>query len=108
MLFGVSGLILALTLTAIIKVLFDAIPSIEVFGFLIGEPEKELLKRNSTQVLPIKWVVYRKPKGTKKVEVDLKVENETGTETVTMTYKEVHESEVLPKDEDETDTSAKS
>ena len=56
----------------------------------------------------MKWGVVRKPKSTKKVEVDLKVENETGPETVTMTYKEVHESEVLPKDQDETDTSAKS
>lgn len=108
MLFGLSGLILALPLTATIKVLFDAIPSMEAFGFLIGEPEKELLKRNSTQVLLMKWGVVRKPKSTKKVEVDLKVENETGPETVTMTYKEVHESEVLPKDQDETDTSAKS
>src|SRR5690606_12034553 len=108
MLFGLSGLILALPLTATIKVLFDAIPSMEAFGFLIGEPEKELLKRNSTQVLLMKWGVVRKPKSTKKVEVDLKVENDTGPETVTMTYKEVHESEVLPKDQDETDTSAKS
>src|SRR5690606_19757074 len=110
MLFGLSGLILALPLTATIKVLFDAIPSMESFGFLIGEPEKEHLKRNSTQILLMKWGVVRKPKSSKKVEVKMEVETETVPETVTMKYKEVHESEELPKEEDndDVDTNAKS
>ncbi|MGK6351120.1 AI-2E family transporter [Parapedobacter sp. DT-150] len=55
MLFGLAGLILALPLTATIKVLFDAIPSMNAFGFLIGEPEKYHLKRYSTKILLKRW-----------------------------------------------------
>jgi len=55
MLFGLAGLILALPLTAVIKVLFDAIPSMKAFGFLIGEPEKYHLKRHSTMVILKRW-----------------------------------------------------
>jgi len=55
MLFGLAGLILALPLTAVIKVLFDAIPSMKAFGFLIGEPEKYHLKKYSTKVLVKRW-----------------------------------------------------
>ncbi|RZF62791.1 AI-2E family transporter [Sphingobacterium corticibacterium] len=108
MLFGLSGLILALPLTATIKVLFDAIPSMEAFGFLIGEPEKEHLKRNSTQILLMKWGVVRKPKSSKKVAVEMEVDTETVPETITMKYKEIHESEELPKDDDDVDANAKS
>lgn len=68
MLFGLAGLILALPLIATIKVLFDAIPSMEAYGFLIGEPEKEHLKTNSTQALLMKWGIVRKPKVKKKSE----------------------------------------
>ncbi|PRD48359.1 AI-2E family transporter [Sphingobacterium haloxyli] len=108
MLFGLSGLILALPLTATIKVLFDAIPSMEAFGFLIGEPEKEHLKRNSTQVLLMKWGVVRKPKTSKKIEVETEVDTEVVPETVTMKYKEIHESEELPKDDNDVDANSKS
>jgi len=55
MLFGLAGLILALPLTAVIKVLFDAIPSMKAFGFLIGEPEKYHLKKYSTKILVKRW-----------------------------------------------------
>lgn len=55
MLFGLAGLILALPLTAVIKVLFDAMPSMKAFGFLIGEPEKYHLKKHSTMVLLKRW-----------------------------------------------------
>ncbi|MBK1441757.1 AI-2E family transporter [Parapedobacter sp. ISTM3] len=55
MLFGLAGLILALPITATIKVLFDAIPSMNAFGFLIGEPEKYHLKRYSTKILLKRW-----------------------------------------------------
>lgn len=48
MLLGFSGLILALPLVAVLKVLFDSMESTEAFGFVIGEPEEEHLKRNST------------------------------------------------------------
>ncbi|WP_257668007.1 AI-2E family transporter [Parapedobacter tibetensis] len=55
MLFGLAGLILALPITATIKVIFDAIPSMNAFGFLIGEPEKYHLKRYSTKILLKRW-----------------------------------------------------
>lgn len=55
MLFGLAGLILALPLTAVIKVLFDAIPSMKAFGFLIGEPEKYHLKKYSAKILVKRW-----------------------------------------------------
>ena len=62
MLFGLAGLILAIPLTATLKVIFDAIPSTEAFGFLIGEPKNEHLKYNSTQVLLKKWGIIKKVK----------------------------------------------
>jgi len=62
MLFGLAGLIIALPLTATVKVIFDAIPSMEAFGFLIGEPDKGHLKRNATQELLMKWGIVRPPK----------------------------------------------
>jgi predicted PurR-regulated permease PerM len=41
LLWGIPGLILALPLTAVMKVIFDSIPSLEPYGFLIGEaPER--------------------------------------------------------------------
>jgi len=55
MLFGLAGLILALPLTATVKVIFDAVPSMNAFGFLIGEPEKYHLKRYSTKILLHRW-----------------------------------------------------
>jgi predicted PurR-regulated permease PerM len=97
MLFGLAGLILALPFIATLKVIFDAIPSMEAFGFLIGEPEKEHLKRNSTQELLMKWGIVRLPKNKKKIEVDINVEtNEGQTSETKVTYKEINESEVNP------------
>ena len=66
MLFGLAGLILALPIVATIKVVFDAIPSMEAYGFLIGEPEKVHLQRNTTQQLLMKWGIVREPKVKKK------------------------------------------
>ena len=37
LLWGIPGLILALPLTAVMKVIFDSIPSLEPYGFLLGE-----------------------------------------------------------------------
>jgi len=100
MLFGLAGLILALPLTATIKVIFDAIPSMEAFGFLIGEPEKEHLKRNSTQELLMKWGVVRKPKNTSSIEVDVHVDTDSIPNTTEIEYKEINQSEELPEKED--------
>lgn len=78
MFFGLAGLILALPLTATMKVIFDAIPSTEALGFLIGEPEKEHLKRNSTQELLMKWGIVRKSR--RKTEQQNKVDKTSKTE----------------------------
>lgn len=37
---GLAGLVLALPMTAIVKVVFDAVDSLKPYGFLIGEAEK--------------------------------------------------------------------
>lgn len=96
MLFGLAGLILALPFIATLKVIFDAIPSMESIGFLIGEPEKVHLKRNSTQELLMKWGIVRKPKNTKKVEMEISVDTQAVPETIVGTYKEINESEENP------------
>lgn len=98
MLFGLAGLILALPFIATLKVIFDAIPSMEAYGFLIGEPEKLHLKRNSTQELLMKWGIVRTPKTKKKIVMDVNITtNETTSEaTPQVTYKEIHESEDIP------------
>lgn len=100
MLFGLAGLILALPFIATLKVIFDAIPSMEAFGFLIGEPEKEHLKRNSTQELLMKWGIVRKPRNKKKININIDVSTDKNqTAETKLTYQEVNESELLPKDE---------
>lgn len=96
MLFGLSGLILALPFIATLKVLFDAIPSMQAIGFLIGEPEKEHLKTNSTQELLMKWGIVRKPRNKKKVQMDVHVDTESTPAKTTLNYKEVNESEQNP------------
>jgi predicted PurR-regulated permease PerM len=40
MLWGIPGLILALPFTAIIKVIFDHVPSLQPYGFILGEAPK--------------------------------------------------------------------
>lgn len=61
MLWGTSGMILALPITASLKVLFDHTPSMRAFGFLIGEPSDNHL--NSEAVLRLKkWESIRKSK----------------------------------------------
>jgi len=57
MLFGLAGLILAIPITAVLKVVFDAIPSMKAFGFLIGEPEQYHLKRFSGKIIMKRWKI---------------------------------------------------
>jgi len=52
-LWGLPGLFLAIPLTAILKVIFDAIPGLHPYGFLLGEPEKYHLKKHSSHYLKI-------------------------------------------------------
>ncbi|WP_353722491.1 AI-2E family transporter [Dyadobacter sp. 676] len=49
-LWGLSGLILALPVTAILKVILDAIPSLEPYGFLLGEPVHEVAEEKAELV----------------------------------------------------------
>jgi len=44
---GVAGLFLAFPLAAILKVIFDKIPGLKPYGFLLGEPQKYHLKKYS-------------------------------------------------------------
>jgi predicted PurR-regulated permease PerM len=46
-LWGLPGLFLALPLTAMLKVVFDTVPGLKAYGFLLGEPEKYHLKKRS-------------------------------------------------------------
>ena len=42
MLWGIPGLILALPFTAIIKVIFDHVPTLQPYGFILGEAPKRV------------------------------------------------------------------
>ena len=44
MLWGTAGMILALPVTASLKIIFDHTPHLRAYGFLIGEPSEEYLK----------------------------------------------------------------
>ena len=46
-LWGLSGLILALPVTAICKIIFDLLPGFKSVGFLLGKPQKYHFKRHS-------------------------------------------------------------
>ena len=48
MLWGIPGLILALPFTAIIKVIFDHVPTLQPYGFILGEAPKRV---KETEVL---------------------------------------------------------
>jgi predicted PurR-regulated permease PerM len=41
MLWGTSGMILALPIVASLKILFDNIAGLEPYGFILGEPDEE-------------------------------------------------------------------
>ena len=46
-LWGLAGLLLAFPLAAILKVIFDVVPALKAYGFLLGEPQKYHLKKYS-------------------------------------------------------------
>lgn len=57
MLFGFAGLILALPLMAMLKVIFDAVPELQPYGFLLSEPQKKFLwTRRQRKNKPVKIV----------------------------------------------------
>jgi predicted PurR-regulated permease PerM len=61
-LWGLSGLILALPVTAICKIIFDTLPGFKAVGFLLGKPQKYHFKRYS--ILHAKLHTMHKTAGT--------------------------------------------
>ncbi|NCP61279.1 MAG: AI-2E family transporter [Flavobacteriales bacterium] len=61
MLWGISGMVLALPVVATLKILFDHTPGYEAYGFLIGESLDKYLQSRSKQRLK-KWEKIRKMK----------------------------------------------
>ncbi len=51
-LWGLPGLILALPITAILKVILDASSTLEPYGFLLGEPGKEVAEEKAVERHP--------------------------------------------------------
>ncbi len=64
MLWGIAGMIVALPVIASLKVVFDTIPELKPYGFLIGEPLDEDL-RSEASIRLKKWKLIRKEKGFK-------------------------------------------
>lgn len=67
-LWGLPGLFLAIPLTAILKVIFDAVPGLHPYGFLLGEPQKYHLKKHS--FLHIKLLQRKKDMENQKPIID--------------------------------------
>lgn len=61
MLWGTAGMIVALPVTASLKVVFDTVPELKPYGFLIGEPLDEHL-RSSARIRLKNWKKIRKEK----------------------------------------------
>lgn len=61
LLWGLVGMVLALPVTATLKIIFDQIPSLKPYGFVMGEPEDEYLKSKGFARLQL-WREIRKNK----------------------------------------------
>ncbi|TYP98170.1 putative PurR-regulated permease PerM [Tenacibaculum adriaticum] len=61
MLWGISGMIVALPITATIKIIFDNTPGFEPYGFVMGQPIDIHLKTKARQRLKV-WKNIRKKK----------------------------------------------
>lgn len=59
MLWGTAGMIVALPVIASLKVIFDTIPELKAYGFLIGEPLEEHL-RSAARIRLKNWKKIRK------------------------------------------------
>ncbi|QHI34978.1 AI-2 transport protein TqsA [Kordia antarctica] len=58
MLWGISGMIVALPITAALKIIFDNTPGFEAYGFVMGEPVDALLQSKARQRLKV-WKTIR-------------------------------------------------
>ena len=61
MLWGISGMIVALPIIASLKIIFDHTPGYEAYGFLMGEPVDALLQSKARQRLKL-WKAIRQKK----------------------------------------------
>lgn len=61
MLWGISGMIVALPIMATLKIIFDHTPGYQAYGFVMGEPVDALLQSKARQRLK-KWKNMRKEK----------------------------------------------
>lgn len=61
MLWGVAGMVLALPITASLKIIFDSQPHLRPYGFLLGEPN-DLYLNSSARVRLKKWKKIREAK----------------------------------------------
>ncbi|WP_430409351.1 AI-2E family transporter [Kordia sp.] len=61
MLWGISGMIVALPITASLKIIFDNTPGYEAYGFVMGEPVDALLQSKAKQRLKV-WKALRQKK----------------------------------------------
>lgn len=66
MLWGISGMIVALPIIASLKIIFDHTPGLEAYGFLLGEPVDGLLQSKARQRLKIWKTIRQKNKQHKK------------------------------------------
>lgn len=62
MLWGMAGLILALPITAALKVIFDSNEALKPYGFLIGEPEAYHFSKSSSRYIRFKYYILLKKK----------------------------------------------
>jgi len=76
-LWGLSGLVLALPVTAICKIIFDLLPGFKAVGFILGKPQKYHFKKYSHLHAKL-----RSLKATATTETDTTVTAETTTSTI--------------------------
>lgn len=103
MLFGLTGLIIALPFLATLKVVLDAHPDTEAFGFVIGEPEKAHLKNKDRTTLLERWGIIprTKPKNTSETQTTTEEEiQEYYSQTATIDEEVNHH--VQPNNDDDT------
>lgn len=61
MLWGIEGMIVALPITATLKIIFDNVPAFHAYGFLMGEPINKDLQSTIRNRLD-KWRKIRNKK----------------------------------------------
>ena len=76
MLFGLAGLILALPIVASLKIILNMNPATQPFSFIIGEPDKSHVERDSHRKLLEHYDIELEPK--EPIEEEIDVDEEEG------------------------------